>query len=99
VVSKELYNLETFDTAKEAIDTQQSEEDLFGTRYFPVLSFPVKSLEIGRELAGGFKNCSEPLLYKDKVFFGVRAKTREISYIEDIYEAGGVVLKNRQWDW
>jgi hypothetical protein len=96
------HECESYDTADDYIEYAQqnhSECPIFGERYFPVAKFKKDDLAKGYDIACWFKNCSEPLIYGDNVYFGIRSKPSEISDgVRKIYEYGSV-LKNVEWDW
>jgi hypothetical protein len=96
----ELDSLEVFESASEAIHSQNKADDLFGERYFPVAKAPIDKKEQLIEACHAFKGCSKPL-YDDKfVYIGIRSKPHEIGEINEIYSIeGGAILKNRDWDW
>lgn len=92
-----------FDTAEQAINhfSQQSKDDLFGTRYFPVLVFPLDT-EQGKmdEVIWRPKSHSLPILTADHIIYGTRCKSSEyVDTIDETYKAGGKVARNREWDW
>lgn len=95
----ELYSKYCFEDLDEAISNLGAVDDLFGTRYFPVACFNRNLLDDAKDVCENFKGFSQPLLYEDRVFFGLRMKPCEIGYITDLYDAGGVILKNCEWDW
>lgn len=94
-----LAKADVYPTADEAISNQEKRDDLFGDRFFPVVVYPKDKLEIAKELVQEFKNWSNPLFFEDKVFFGIRAKSCEIWNLKNVYESGGHVLINQEWDW
>lgn len=85
--------------ADKAIAESTVEDDLFGLRAFPVLKAPIGLTSKMQSICGWFKSCSEPLSDSEFVYIGIRAKTYEIDTIREIYEAGGWILCDQQWDW
>lgn len=94
-----LLTKEHYASSSEAINGLTYHEDLFGDRYFPVIKASIDKIEQMKILASEFKNWSKPLFNDQFVFIGLRAKPDEIYTIEDIYNAGGYILKNVDWDW
>lgn len=97
--AKILYNANFYKDSQEAISSLDSVDDLFGTRYFPVACFSKDLLEDAKDVCENFKGQSEPLLYEDRVYFGLRIKPSEICYISELYNSGGVILIDHSWDW
>jgi hypothetical protein len=92
-----------FDTAEQASNHfgQQSVDDLFGTRFFPVGVYPL-SIKVDkiRSVLYTPKSHSKPVLLSDRVVFGTRCKPDEYdTFIRETYEIGGVVPRNVTWDW
>ena len=96
---KSLRNVVSYDTAEKAIKSMTLEQDLFGDRYFPVLKAPQELETEMADIASSFKSCSRTLTDGENIYIGIRSKTHEIGYIHDIYEAGGTILVDTQWDW
>lgn len=100
--AKEINELETFDVfenAQEAIINTKIEEDIFGQRAFPVMRVPHNASKELIDCHYAFKNYSKPLKGKEFIYFGLRSKMSELDTINEIYELGGHILKNKQWDW
>jgi hypothetical protein len=99
---EKLSECESYDIADEYLsytESNKTECAIFGERYFPVAKFKKDDLVKGYDIACWFKNCSEPLIYGDYVYFGIRSKPSELSNgVKMIYELG-TILKNVEWDW
>ena len=52
-----------------------------------------------QDICYGFKSFSDPLTDSKFVYIGIRSKKYEIDTINEIYEAGGWILCDQQWDW
>lgn len=85
--------------AARAISESQVEEDLFGDRLFPVLKAPIELTGKMQDICYGFRSFSDPLTDSEFVYIGIRSKKYEIDTINEIYEAGGWILCDQQWDW
>ena len=91
-----------YDTAAEAIAdfSTKSSDDLFGTRFFPVLVYPEGEGHKVKDVAGGAKSCSDLIISRGLAIVGTRCKPYEYAgVIEEAYATGGRVARNRQWDW
>ena len=91
-----------FDTADEAIYAYSllNSEDLFGERYFPVAVFPIETTANIRDIMAMPKGSSKPIVTRDNIIFGTRCKSSEYQeLIKLVYENGGKIAKNLQWDW
>ena len=98
-VIAELQLVATFENADEALIGTNSEDDLFGSRLFPVIKAPKKLAEQMKEHAASFKGHSKLLFDNEHVYIGLRSTPNEIFEITDIYASGGAILNGRQWDW
>jgi hypothetical protein len=96
-----LESIESYATAEEAIAAQTSTNDLFGKRYFPVAKFDLSKVKLSDALiiCEEFKGHSRPLTFNGVAYVGVRSKDYQLESIESIYELGGTILKDRDWDW
>ena len=77
-------------------------DDLFGDRFFPVAKFDLTttSLDIAECMCDHFKGHSKPIIYQDRfAFIGIRCKPSELYNIHDLYEVGGTILINEEFDW
>jgi hypothetical protein len=92
-----------YEDADRAIDAfcQKACEDLFGTRFFPVLVFPKETpQERIDEIVWRPKVSSDPVLADEWIVFGTRCKPHEYAdVIRMTYEAGGKVPIGVEWDW
>lgn len=81
---------------------QKATDDMFGTRYFPVISIDdshanVQKLEEAAWLA---KGSSSPIVSNGRLFFGLRCKPYEFEEcIRKCYELGGEVPVGLTWNW
>jgi hypothetical protein len=97
---KRLSKSVAYDTAEEALNSLgEPTNDLFGQRYFPVVKCDRANLSSVVNECENFKSCSKPIFFGNYAFIGIRSKTHEVNYIRDVYKAGGVVLKNEEWNW
>ena len=94
-----LSKCKVWDTAQQALNNTESTDDFFGERYFPVLKAPVELTETMQSICYGFKSHSIPLTDSEFVYIGIRSKSCEIGTISEIYEAGGCILRDQEWDW
>lgn len=81
---------------------QKKSDDMFGERYFPVISIDIEHPESARirEIAGHAKACSQPIVAHGRVFIGLRCKPYEYTdCINEIYKLGGAVPIGATWDW
>lgn len=88
--------------ADSAIDgfSKRRRDDLFGERYFPVITFPINKARKGREIAQSAKNQSRPIVVGNRVIFGTRCKPYEYpSVINATYKIGGAVPIGIEWNW
>lgn len=98
---KKLQSLESFSSADDAINFNRNQptDDLFGTRFFPVLKAPKDTASLMEDICYSFKSCSTQLTDDEYVYIGIRSKERELDTIYEIYEKGGTILKDACWDW
>ncbi len=91
---------ETADEATAAFSSQPV-EDFFGTRFFPVLVFPIEvGMEALKEAARPAKSMSEVLVTPHGLVVGTRCKAYEYDQVIELtYAKGGRVAKGVQWDW
>ena len=94
-----LRQAKAYSDSTSAIDAQVRTQDLFGDRFFPVLRAPLALKEQMLEACYYFKSHSKPLFDDTYVYIGIRSKVHEIGTIQTIYEEGGEILINREWDW
>lgn len=94
-----LAKCKVWDTAEQALQNSESTDDLFGERYFPVLKAPVVLTATMQSICDGFKGYSTPLTDSEFVYIGIRSKSYEIDNIKEIYDAGGWILCDQEWDW
>lgn len=88
-------------TAIEAFSKKGS-DDIFGERYFPVISIDVNAPNSGelRRVADGAKSQSSAVVANGRLFFGLRCKPYEYgTCIEECYKMGGAVPVGATWDW
>lgn len=91
-----------YESADNAINAfnQKSHDDIFGTRFFPVIVFPAEKASIAKNTAQWAKGWSKPIVVNDNVAIGTRCKPDEFSkVIEDTYKNGGKVPIGVEWDW
>lgn len=91
-----------YDSAESAVNAfrQKSHDDIFGTRFFPVVVFPAEKADKAKNIACGAKSCSKPILAGDSIIIGTRCKPYEFdSVIEQTYEEGGRIPIGVEWDW
>ena len=93
-------------TAEEAQKSfsEKATTDIFGTRYFPVICFPLKTITDGgehaRSIADYAKAASRPIVTKQHVIFGTRCKPDEVNeVINQTYQTKGMVARAMTWDW
>jgi hypothetical protein len=94
-----LSKTDSYENAQEAIESTSVEDDLFGSRLFPVLKAPKELMDKMKEICEDFKSYSKVLMDDQFIYIGIRSKEHEIDTINDIYENGGTILKDTQWDW
>jgi hypothetical protein len=88
--------------ADEAIHffSDKAQDDIFGTRYFPVLVFPKNTTVDVRGIVHYAKNYSKPIVTDKHIIFGTRCKPDEMpEVIKDTYDNGGQIARGQQWDW
>jgi hypothetical protein len=90
--------------AAAAIEVFQKKEcdDMFGRRYFPVISIEENHPDGDnlRGVANYAKSCSEPIVAHGRIFIGLRCKPDEFAHcIEECYKLGGKVPVGATWDW
>jgi len=91
-----------YDSADKAIEifNKKSHDDLFGTRFFPVIVMPKEKHREASEVAYVAKSCSSIILRDDNVIIGTRCKSHEFEeIIEKTYSAGGKIPIGVEWDW
>lgn len=89
-----------WDDAKQAIANSEVCDDLFGDRAFPVIRAPKHLAKEMLDIAdSAFKSCSKVLHSSEYIYIGLRSKVYELDNINEVYEKGGFILKDRQWDW
>jgi hypothetical protein len=98
-VIDELKQKSSYPTHLDALEAQIKTDDLFGERYFPVLKAPIALEEQMVECAAYFKGHSKTLTDGENVYIGIRSKSHELGGITEIYEQGGTILVDTQWDW
>ncbi len=81
--------------------SQKASDDMFGTRYFPVLVFPRETpKEKLDEITWRPKATSDPILVGDSIVIGTRCKPWEYKeVIQMTYAAGGRVPIGLVWNW
>ena len=101
--AERLATSEVFASSNEAIAGQIKCDGIFGDRYFPIAKFDLTKVKLSDAInvCESFKGCSTALvLAGGKVaFIGLRAKASELEYIEDVYEVGGQIVSNQDWEW
>lgn len=92
-----------YPSAEKAIDvfSQKSQDDIFGTRYFPVLVFDKNvSEEIISEAMWRPKASSTPIIQNGHIIIGTRCKPDEFQeVIEHCYKNGGKIPVGVEWNW
>jgi len=89
-------------TAEDAITvfSGKASDDLFGTRFFPLLVFPEDKGEQAKEIGYWAKSHSRLIVTNGYAIVGTRCKPDEYAgVITQTYEQGGKVPCNRTWDW
>lgn len=76
-------------------------DDLFGTRFFPVMVFPKKEkfIKVARDLSYAPKSCSDPVIGKKYIVYGLRCKEYQLDVIKEIYASGGFIARSMQYEW
>lgn len=95
-------NFKNFTTAEEAVKffSDKPQDDLFGTRYFPVVVFPENIQADVRRIVDYAKGCSKPIVTCGNIIFGTRCKPSEfVEVINMTYQAGGKVARALEFDW
>lgn len=92
-----------YEDADKAVDafSQKSSDDMFGTRFFPVLVFPREmSKDKLDEITWRPKSTSDPVLVGGSIVIGTRCKSHEYDeVIRMTYAAGGRVPIGLEWNW
>ena len=87
------------DKAIEAF-SQKSVDDIFGTRYFPVLVFPKDKLSVVKRIVQQAKNHSKSIVTNEYSIIGTRCKSYQYqNIISETYKEGGKVSIGLMWDW
>ena len=89
-------------SADEAIDAfeRKSVDDLFGTRYFPVIVMPKKKHGYAQNIAMKAKSCSNMIAKGRNVIIATRCKEYEYDeIISDTYSCGGKIPIDVEWNW
>ena len=89
--------------ADKAVDIfgKKSSDDMFGTRFFPVLVFPRDvDYEKVQDVIWRPKSTSDPVVTDEHLIYGTRCKGGEYQgVIEATYEIGGKVPIGLEWNW
>lgn len=95
-----LKEAEVFETFEEAYEGRVIVEDIFGNRCFPVLKAPKELVDIMEDCACSFKGNSDTLTDGEFIYIGLRSKMSEFADgVLNIYDNGGKILKNQEWNW
>lgn len=95
----DLSGYKVYESAEAALAAVEVREDLFGNRLFPVIKAPLSLKDLMVEYAGNCKGHSTPIDDGESVYIGLRCKEWEISVVNEVYESGGAILQNREWNW
>ena len=92
-----------YETAEEAIEYIKTRptDDLFGTRYFPLMVLPISSsAKVVETIRWMPKASARPIVVGEQIVIGTRCKAHEFeSVVQETYKRGGKVPKYRVWDW
>jgi len=89
----------TYETYQDALEAQTKTDDFFGERYFPVLKAPKHLKGKIQDCCDNFKGHSKALTDGENIYIGIRSKDFELGAIKEIYEQGGSILVDAEWDW